>query len=136
MYLNYPYLNVYQCNQSYCYRTFNKLCSLKKHYSTAHSVGSCFLPIQNKISYARDDVTCGSSNYNLDKQNELKIHQEVGTINNEIVSFIAKLYSNSTLNRKVVQTVIEATQELLRKIFLHISEKKIDESSPSAFFSK
>lgn len=119
--LSYPYLDKYQCNQSGCNRSFNKITNLKKHYSTHHTSSSnYFLDVQ--VSQNTTKTVSVNVNTSLDTQENSKISDHVD-LNNKIIYFISKLYANQTLNRKVVQEFVLDMKDFLDNIFHHILNK-------------
>lgn len=127
--LNHPSLTNYHCYQSRCSRSFNNIHSLRKHYSklhghnaSPHSITHNRVPKENDnhISLESDSL---NSAVDLDRTSKATKepspanHNEKNSITNELLCFISKLYTNPTLNRKVVQEIVKDCQGLLDNIF-------------------
>lgn len=64
--------------------------------------------------------------YNVKQDLEIIKNLEILDVNNAVIHFIAKLYNNPTINRKIVQTVFTDTSELFNNIFNYILGKVSD----------
>lgn len=132
--LNYPYLNKYECIQSNCSRSFNDINGLRKHYSVSHSLESshCSLPAKN-IPLTSDVLDNVANNTNTNENPTLN-SPRIFDVEKTVINFIAKLYSNPTLNRKNVQTIFDDITELFNNLLEHIHYKLTDADAPSVTF--
>lgn len=130
--LNYPYLSKYECKQSECTRSFNTINNLKKHYLYSHSTSSKCSIFEKKTQYSDKNELIPSClenenvTHNVKQDLEIIKNLEILDINNAVINFIAKLYNNPTINRKIVQTVFTDTSELFNNIFNYILGKVSD----------
>ncbi|XP_031359195.1 uncharacterized protein LOC116182794 isoform X1 [Photinus pyralis] len=133
------FLTEYRCEQLYCFRSYKDLNGLRKHFQSQHDN----LPVESlskntqavskttNISSVTDHLSdlanfhSGSSEttstsvpaapQNYDLNNETNIRSF-------ITNYMCTLYSNTSVNRSVVQFVIENTKILIDKILTHIFE--------------
>lgn len=128
---NHPYLSAYVCKQENCFRSFRDIISFRKHLLSKHLIG-----VINTEDKSKKNMECTISE-NISLENELLHNTAIPQViphceyieqNTQnplflFVNFFSKLYSQSTINRKTVQEVVNYTKELSGGIFSYISEK-------------
>lgn len=127
-----PFLQSYVCKQSNCHRTFPILNSFKKHLIKNHSQSE--MPQQsdtekhiklskfsNSLEYHNINQDASNESHNNSFDNET--YDIFQLIENAIVSFISKLYSNSSLPRNIIQIIIEETKELFTSVIISIERE-------------
>lgn len=121
--LSYPYLDKYKCAQKNCHRSFSNINTLRKHYAKSHYNNTSFVQTQQTTHQNKIDIVSSENVSTVLTHVESIVDQEVPNLENEVIAFIAKLYSNSTLNKSVVQDIIDDTKELIHIILNNISIK-------------
>ncbi|CAG9763778.1 unnamed protein product [Ceutorhynchus assimilis] len=131
--LNYPYLDKYKCVQKNCHRSFSNINTLRKHYAMSHNNNTIFVQTQPTTEQKKTDheVSLSENVPSISTHVESTVDSEGPNLENEVIKFIAKLYSNPTLNKSVVQEVIGDTKELIFSILNSISEKILHHSESS-----
>lgn len=141
--LTYPYLNKYQCKQNNCDRFFKDLNGLRKHYSATHNVSSSsyFYPSKQYQNLSLGTVSPLNASHDIastSKDNKIPLTNESPglDLHKTVIRFIAKLYSDPTLNRKNVQNIVEDITELFTGILENIFDKLISSQNPLEIFQK
>lgn len=147
MTVSHRFLNLFECGYVNCLNSFNSLSALKKHllnfhvrytYSTSNNISTektIFEKSGNRnLGLLNETDTDQSDNYNTNLQ---KVSNDGISIIKEAemqcLLFITKLYSNNTINRSVIQDVIDSTSELISFIFSKI-KSQLDLSEISSFY--
>lgn len=115
-------MSVFKCAESDCTRDFSSAASFKKHLKThtfnVSNIKSNFkqetdnlkLPVNQNV----DKNICEPENLDtFEKDSSSEFNKFKITLRNKADSVITKLYGDSTLNRKLVQTVIDSVLDLI-----------------------
>ncbi|CAH1109399.1 unnamed protein product [Psylliodes chrysocephalus] len=115
-------MSVFKCAESDCTRDFSSAASFKKHLKThtfnVSNIKSNFkqetdnlkLPVNQNV----DKNICEPENLDtFEKDSSSEFNKFKITLRNKGDSVITKLYGDSTLNRKLVQTVIDSVLDLI-----------------------
>jgi len=129
-----PYEQSFQCRFSECFRKYINIESLKKHFNTSHkSCNNSASSTLNKrfMNVLITDEAPSSSNtdildtdinkYDIKTNDKNVINIQI--IDDAILKFIAKLYSNSSITRNIVQILVDDCSELVQDLLSHIKCK-------------
>lgn len=130
--------SIFKCAAYKCFRSFNSLNSFRKHLNTHKAISdkTFELPISKCNSMPEINFTENTSIFSThhDKNNPKKVDNEETTyvdrdimlshhrnqhfkdiLDAKIISFVAKMYANTTFSRKDVRTVIDDVNNVLKE---------------------
>lgn len=133
--ISHPFITEYRCKQLNCFRVYKDINGLRKHFNIKHN--------ENKETFSNTDIATDeqsllnpsnllsdgqyieSCNLNINTNSTQSCKPLIITqnIKSFIADFIGKLYSNCSLNRNIVQTVLENTKTLIDQIFEYPKSK-------------
>lgn len=138
-----PYEASFQCGFPKCFRKYVNIESLKKHFNTSHKKlcnnSDASSTFTKRFTTVHTDEASSSSNTDTlnittNKSSNVQVDRNVtniSTVDDTILKFIAKLYSNSSITRNVVQTLVDDCSELVQDLLSYIKCKLQSET----FFS-
>lgn len=120
-------ISSYACPITKCYRTFHTRSVLKKHLITNHDFSNAsqnlkpFKKIENNLetpadtnftnnNFPKDGNSCKSQSY-INKGEFLKKIEE--SLNQSVIDFVTKLYSNLSMSRSTIQFVITCVRSFI-----------------------
>lgn len=118
---SHPHLDIYNCNQTNCHRTYKDLTGLRKHYQydRCESINSNIMPnisqvikIDSNLKQADIISPCDdegqNSLFDVTANAGFDLLKNVSAnINSCITQYISKLYENPSLPRNLVQVVTD-----------------------------
>lgn len=147
--VSHRYLMEYICGYITCPKTFSNLSALKKHLTNFHT-RPCFsksnicpdLPATSTRHETENELSVNKTIEICTEDNTLQIIDNTSkTVEMQCLTFISKLYEKSTINRSVIQEVIDNVSELINTLFLCLSKaegnelKNIVSSNPFDFLN-
>lgn len=155
--ISHPFITEYRCKQLNCFRSYKDLNGLRKHFKVKHNHGNketflntdmetnqhSLLNPSNFLSDGQYLESCSLNAYtdrantNSDANESCRPPIVTQNINSFIAAFIGRLYSNCSLNRSIVQSVLENTKSLIDQVFtlvLKDLEKHVTKEEISTIF--
>lgn len=134
------FLTEYRCEQINCFRSYKDLNGLRKHFQYQHdnvlveklpkniNDANKEKPISNftdqlcDVTNSQPNSLHTTSTRLLETTQNCETDTKIENVKSFIVNYIGTLYSSSSLNRSVVQFIIENTKILIDKILINILE--------------